>query len=149
MDLYLLTLKWKTSWPEFQEIEMLFETSHLFFPFEGVWEAERKRKKIINREKAIYILSYSLVRNFFHIRENILLVHSGPVHMGQLLQVSEGLCCNIISPVAWHGALIDRPGKPVTEAGEKAEAFNVLFNSLFIRGIRCEGAWNSSQFWWK
>lgn len=59
--------------------------------------------------------------------------------MGQLLQVLERLCCNIISLVAWHGFLMDRPGKLITEAGEKAEAFNVLFNSFFIRNIRCEG----------
>lgn len=59
--------------------------------------------------------------------------------MGWLLQVSERLCCNVISPVPWHAFLTDRPAKLITEAGEKAEAFNVLFNSLFVRDIRCEG----------
>ena len=68
------------------------------------------------------------------------------VQVGWLLQVSERLCCNIISPVAWHGSLMDRPGKPITEAGEKAEAFNVLFNSLFMRDIRCEGAGTVPSF---
>lgn len=64
--------------------------------------------------------------------------------MGWLLCVSEGLCCNMISPVAWHGSLMEGLGKVITEAGEKAEVFNVLFNSLFIRDIRCEEAWSSS-----
>lgn len=41
---------------------------------------------------------------------------------------------------------MDRPGKPITEAGEKAEAFNVLFNSLFMRDIRCEGAGTVPSF---
>lgn len=41
---------------------------------------------------------------------------------------------------------MDRLGKPITEAGEKAEAFNVLLNSLFMSNIRCEGAGTVPSF---
>lgn len=118
-----------------------------FFSFflVDIYKKQEQGENIFFFKSNLYF-PYSLALNFSLTRENVLWSALDLVHMGWLLQVPERLCCSRISPVAWHGSMMDRPGKLITETGEKTEAFNVFLNSLFIRDIRCEGAWNNSQF---
>ena len=122
--LHLMALKWDKVWP-FALMKMIWGICLVFHahPPLSTWSQESKSKhdKIIIIKKKHPVFFSFFCCKLSNIREKRHEPTLDPVHMGSFLQVLERLCCDIILPVAWNGSLMDRPGKLITETGEKAE----------------------------